>query len=126
MNPMDKNAVCRGSWSMGNACGACKKCVSTMKERNERLVKVMLHVAGHTQDKWSRDYITTRLDDLGYDAKLKSPVNTKDSRIEMSVGNVLDHWEQLPNDIRLDPGFENMDSALEDLRRTVEDKIEHD
>ena len=116
--------VCRGSWGMGNACGACKKCVDTMKERNERLVKVMLHVAGHTRDQWARDYLTTRLEELGYEAKLKKLVETRDSMIDGAVGNLLDRWEMLPNDIRLDPGFEDMDSALEDLRRAVEDKID--
>ena len=32
--------------------------------------------------------------------------------IRKEVGNVLDHWEQLSNDIRSDPGFSALDHAL--------------
>jgi hypothetical protein len=36
------------------------------------------------------------------------------------VGNVLDRWEQLPNDLRFDPGFEALNHALQNLYETVE------
>ena len=38
-------------------------------------------------------------------------------KISQLIGNVLDHWEQLPNDIRSDPGFTALDKCLEKLYR---------
>lgn len=40
--------------------------------------------------------------------------------IRKEVGNVLDHWEQLSNDIRSDPGFSALDHALRLLYIAVE------
>jgi hypothetical protein len=31
------------------------------------------------------------------------------------IGNVIDNWEQLPNDIRMDTGFDRLDKALSGL-----------
>jgi hypothetical protein len=32
--------------------------------------------------------------------------------LNKAIGNVIDRWEQLPNDIRSDVGFENLDEAI--------------
>ena len=37
--------------------------------------------------------------------------------LDTAIGNVLDRWEQLPNDIRNDPGFQELDHALGALHR---------
>lgn len=44
----------------------------------------------------------------------------KKEAMNREIGNVLDHWEQLPNDIRTDVGFESLESALVKLRNSVE------
>lgn len=40
-------------------------------------------------------------------------------RVAGAIGNVLDRWEQLPNDIRTDVGFEDLERALSDLNSRV-------
>lgn len=35
--------------------------------------------------------------------------------MQKAIGNVLVRWEQLPNDVRTDPGFEELDRALRAL-----------
>jgi len=37
--------------------------------------------------------------------------------LDAAIGNVLDHWEQVPNDLRDDPGYEGLHKALEKLYR---------
>jgi hypothetical protein len=39
--------------------------------------------------------------------------------VQKEIGNVLDHWEQLPNDFRSDPAFEALDAALQKLYKAV-------
>lgn len=38
------------------------------------------------------------------------------------IGNVLDHWEQLPNDFRSDPTFDALDKALQKLYNAINSK----
>lgn len=40
-------------------------------------------------------------------------------RVDTAIGNVLDFWEQIPNDIRTDPGFDGMERSLLELRSVV-------
>jgi hypothetical protein len=35
--------------------------------------------------------------------------------LEAAIGNVLDHWEQVPNDLRGDPGYEALHGAIKKL-----------
>ena len=37
-----------------------------------------------------------------------------------AIGNVLDRWEQLPNDVRSDSGFAELDRALDKLWAAAE------
>jgi len=39
--------------------------------------------------------------------------------VRKEVGNVLDHWEQVPNDLREDPGYEPLHNALTKLYKAV-------
>jgi hypothetical protein len=57
--------------------------------------------------------LAARRGELEAAAQSQPPALTQEQIIE--VGNVLDHWEQLPNDIRGDPGFETLDNALKRL-----------
>ena len=43
-----------------------------------------------------------------------------------AIGNVLDRWEGLPNDIRTDPGFHELDNALKQLWESVECELPED
>lgn len=35
--------------------------------------------------------------------------------LSIAIGNVIDRWDQIPNDIRSDPGFEELENALQKL-----------
>lgn len=42
------------------------------------------------------------------------------------VGNVLDNWDQLSNDIRSDPGFDRLNAALHELYDAVTREAQRD
>jgi hypothetical protein len=47
-------------------------------------------------------------------------VVTDRTALDSAIGNVLDHWEQVPNDLQGDPGYENLHEALKQLYRARE------
>jgi len=46
----------------------------------------------------------------------------KKEAVYREIGNVLYQWEQLPNDIRTDPGFESLGFVLVELRNSVKSR----
>jgi hypothetical protein len=46
---------------------------------------------------------------------------TEDMR--KALGNVLDRWEQLPNDVRSDPGFDELEQAMQKLWHAAQHQV---
>ena len=53
----------------------------------ERLAKVMRHVAAHTNDEWARDYLIQRLGDFGHHATFRQPQDANSG-----INKVIGHW----------------------------------
>jgi len=59
----------------------------------------------------------------GKECIIGEQMNPSQDDVNRAIGNVLDRWEQLPNDLRSDPGFEALDNALIDLYNVIMERM---
>ena len=48
------------------------------------------------------------------------PLDVLVRRLRTEVGNALDQWEMLANDIKTDPGMDNLNAAMRRLMKAAE------